>query len=68
MKSKKELSEKLKKQALVIKNITVTEIPDKTGEVKEMTTIQISFEGILFNISVPAAMRLQRKLSEVLDN
>lgn len=58
-----------KTEPFVVKgDITVKEIPDASGEVKESTIIQISLEGILISMSVGAAMRLQRKLSEVLDN
>jgi hypothetical protein len=58
-----------KAEPFVVKgDITVKEIPDASGEVKETTIIQVSLEGILVSMSVGAAMRLQRKLSEVLDN
>jgi hypothetical protein len=70
-KSKKanEIPTTKKKEPFIVKgDITVKEIPDASGEVKENTIIQISFEGILITMSIGAAMRLQRKLSEVLDN
>lgn len=58
-----------KTEPFVVKgDITVKEIPDASGEVKESTIIQVSLEGILISMSVGSAMRLQRKLSEVLDN
>lgn len=73
MKSKTKKSDPVpatkKTEPFVVKgDITVKEIPDASGEVKESTIIQISLEGILISMSVGAAMRLQRKLSEVLDN
>ncbi len=58
-----------KTEPFVVKgDVTVKEIPDASGEVKETTIIQLSLEGIIIKLSVGAAMRLQRKLSEVLDN
>jgi len=64
----KELSKKKKAERFVIKDITVEEILDESGEVNELTIIKISFEGILIHLSVGAAMRLVRKLQDVLDN
>lgn len=47
-----------KKQNLIIKDFKIRELVDETGEVEQLTYIQISFEGILINLSVAAAMRL----------
>ena len=47
-----------KKMNLVIKDFVIREIADETGEVLNNTIIQISFEGILINLSVAAAMKL----------
>jgi hypothetical protein len=60
--------QKKKKEPFVVRKIEVKEIPDESGEVSESTIIKISFDGILIHLSVPAAMKLQRHLSEVLDN
>lgn len=60
--------EKKKQEPFIIRKIEVKEIPDESGEVNESTIIKISFDGILMHLSVAAAMRLQRHLSEVLDN
>ena len=60
--------EKKKQELFIIRKIEVKEIPDESGEVNESTIIKISFDGILMHLSVAAAMRLQRHLSEVLDN
>ena len=73
VKTKKETTpnnkpEKKVKEPFVIKDIVVKEIPDESGEVNESTIIKVSFDGILIHLSVAAAMRLQRKLSEILDN
>jgi hypothetical protein len=72
VKTKKEtpkiVDEKKKKEPFVVRKIEIKEIPDESGEVNESTIIKISFDGILIHLSVPAAMRLQRHLSEVLDN
>jgi len=67
-KSEQPSQEKKKKEPFIVRKIEVKEIPDESGEVKESTIIKISFDGILMHLSVPAAMRLQRHLSEVLDN
>jgi hypothetical protein len=67
-KPKESTQEKKKNEPFVVRKIDVKEIPDESGEVKESTIIKISFDGILIHLSVPAAMRLQRHLSEVLDN
>jgi len=56
-----------KKLNLVIKDFEIREILDESGEVKNDTIIQISFEGILINLSVATAMRLGRDLSEYLN-
>jgi hypothetical protein len=56
------------KPFVVTGDITVKEIHDDSGVVSETTIIQISLEGILVSMSIAAGMRLQRKLSEVLDN
>lgn len=60
--------DKKKKEPFIVRKIEVKEIPDESGEVNESTIIKISFDGILIHLSVAAAMRLQRHLSEVLDN
>ena len=56
------------KPFVVTGDITVKEVLDDSGVVNEATIIQISLEGILISMSIAASMRLQRKLSEVLDN
>lgn len=56
-----------KKLNLVIKHFTIKEIFDETGEVNEDTTIQISFEGILINLSIASAMKLANDLNKVLN-
>jgi hypothetical protein len=60
--------EKLKKKKLnlIIQDFKLREILDETGEVKGDTVIQISFEGILITLSVPAAIKLTRELSKLL--
>lgn len=47
-----------KKINLIIKNFEIREINDETGEVPNDTIIQISFEGILINLSIATAMKL----------
>jgi uncharacterized protein YheU (UPF0270 family) len=61
--------EKLRKNKLnlIIKEFKIREITDETGEVPNDTVVQISFEGILITLSVGAAMRLSRELSQTLN-
>jgi hypothetical protein len=47
-----------KKMNLIIKDFTIREIEDETGEVPNNTILQISFEGILINLSIATAMKL----------
>jgi hypothetical protein len=47
-----------KKTNLIIQKFEIREIMDVTGEVPESTIIQISFDGILINLSVATAMKL----------
>jgi hypothetical protein len=64
MKIKKEES---KKETFIVQKIEVLEIPDQDKETKYSTIMKINFDGILINLTIPAAMRLQRKLSELLE-
>lgn len=52
---------------LIIKNFEIREIADETGEVVNNTIIQISFEGILINLSVATAMKLGIALRDSLN-
>jgi hypothetical protein len=56
-----------KKLNLVIQHFNIKEIMDESGEVQNDTIIQISFEGILINLSVATAMKLARELSDTLE-
>ena len=56
-----------KKLNLVIKDFEIREILDESGEVQNDTIIQISFEGILINLSIAAAMKLGRDLNILLN-
>ena len=56
-----------KEENLVIKNVTIKEIFDETGEVTEDTTIEFSFDGILINLSVAAAIKMNVELTKVLN-
>lgn len=62
-------TEKLRKKKtnLIIKDFDIREIMDESGEVQESTIIQISFEGILINLSVAAAMKLGIELRKNLN-
>jgi hypothetical protein len=66
MKTKEVEKLRKKKLNLIIKEFKIKEIPDETGEVQNDTVIQISFEGILINLSIPTAMKLARELTDVL--
>ena len=67
MKTKELENLRKKKLNLVIKEFNIREIEDETGEVSNNTVIQISFEGILITLSVAAAMRLGRELSDLFE-
>lgn len=67
MKTKEFIAKAKKKETFVIKDVKIEEILDESGEVNELTIIKLSFEGILVHLSVGAAMKLQRKLRDVLD-
>ena len=56
-----------RRENLVIKNFTISEIFDETGEVVEDTTIQFSFDGILINLSVAAAIKMNVELTKLLN-
>ena len=53
-----------KKENFLIRNFEIRELDDESGEVKNNTFIQLSFEGILINLTVATAMELGRNLSE----
>ena len=59
------LDKKLPK--LIIKSFEIKEKMDETGEVTNDTIIQISFEGIIINMSIATAMQLGVKLRKFLD-
>jgi hypothetical protein len=67
MKTKEIENLRKNKLNLIIKEFKIREITDETGEVQNNTVIQISFEGILITMSVPAAMKLCRELSDLFD-
>lgn len=56
-----------KKLNLIIKEFKIRELTDETGEVQNDTVVQISFEGILITLSVAAAMKLGRELSDLFE-
>jgi len=65
----KEFAQKAnKKQTFIVKDISVQEILDESGEVSELTIIKLSFEGILIHLSVGAGFKLLRKLKDILEN
>jgi hypothetical protein len=66
MRVKENATTKKKKTNLIIQDAAVREIMDETGEVLNDTIIQISFEGILINLSVAAAIKLNVQLSKIL--
>lgn len=67
MRTKENEKKRKQKINLVMKDFVVREIMDESGEVTEDTIIQISFEGILIHLSVPAAMKLSRDLAKLLN-
>jgi hypothetical protein len=67
MKTKENAINRKKKLNLIIQDFKINELMDETGEVKQDTFIQISFEGILINLSIPVAMRLCREIEVLLN-
>lgn len=67
MLTKENEKKRKKKENLVIKNVTIEEIFDETGEVQEDTTIRFSFDGIIINLSVAAAIKMNVELTKVLN-
>lgn len=55
------------KTNLIINNVEIREIMDESGEVQDDTIIQLSFQGILINLSIAAAMKMTTELSKVLN-
>jgi hypothetical protein len=67
MKTKEFAVKAKKKETFVIKNVSVEELLDESGEVNESTIIKLNFDGILMHLSVGAAYRLFRDLRGVLE-
>jgi hypothetical protein len=62
-------TEKLRKKKinLIITQFDIREIMDESGEVTNDTIIQISFEGILINLSIATAIKLCIDLKQKLN-
>lgn len=54
------------RQNFVIKKVTSEEVLDETGEVLEDTVIKISLDGLIFFISISAAMKFNNDLNKIL--
>jgi len=67
MRTKETLKARKDKINLVIQKFDIREIMDESGEVENDTIIQISFEGILINLSIAAAIRLATELNKTLN-
>jgi hypothetical protein len=67
MRTKETLKARKDKINLVIQKFDIREIMDESGEVENDTIIQISFEGILINLSIAAAIRLAIELNKTLN-
>lgn len=69
-KQKKDTTEASLKKELkpyVIKGIKVSEVLDESGEVNESTIVKLKADdGIIWNLSVGAAYRLERDLRDLL--
>lgn len=48
--------------------ITVTEMINTNDNIKESTVIQIAFDDVLIDMSIAIAMKLNRKLTDILTN
>jgi hypothetical protein len=67
MKIQENEKKRKRKENLVIKNVFIEEVFDETGEVTENTIIKFSFDGILINLSVAAAIKMNVELGEILN-
>lgn len=67
MLTKENEKKRKRKENLVIKNVTIKEIFDETGEVTEDTTLSFSFDGIIINLSVAAALKMNVELTKILN-
>jgi hypothetical protein len=51
----------------LIKNFSIEEILDESGEVLNDTVIKFSFDGILIYLSISKALMLNKVLSDILN-
>jgi transcription elongation factor len=54
------------KNAFLIKNFTVEEVLDESGEVLEDTVIKFSFDGILVYLSISNSLKFNKLLNDIL--
>ena len=48
--------------------VTATEMINTNNEIKESTVIQISFDDVMIDMSIATAMKLNKRLSDILNN
>jgi hypothetical protein len=64
---KKEAADKKDLKLYIIRGINVEEILDESGQVNESTIVKLKADdGIIWNLSVGAAYRLERDLRDTL--
>jgi len=64
---KKEPADKKELKAYIIRGINIEEILDESGQVNESTIVKLKADdGIIWNLSVGAAYRLERDLRDLL--
>jgi hypothetical protein len=54
------------KDAFLIKNFTIEEVLDESGEVLEDTVIKFTFDGILIYLSISNSLKLNKLLNDIL--
>jgi hypothetical protein len=67
LKSEETRKRRKKGEGFVTTSFSIEEVLDETGEVLEDTIIRFSFGGILIHLSVSNSMKLNKKLTDILN-
>jgi hypothetical protein len=64
----KNIEKKIKmNNTFLIKNFTIEEVLDESGEVLDDTVIKISLDGLLFYLSISNALKFNKLLTDILN-
>jgi hypothetical protein len=64
----KSIEKKIKmNNTFLIKNFTIEEVLDESGEVLDDTVIKISLDGLLFYLSISNALKFNKLLTDILN-